>query len=261
MVSNHRLPIHTVLFIQQAPSITKGYTFLNEKMFMSEKSKALLLDLLKQSGNMSSYNDSSSYALLGLVDSMLSKINSKVKHKAWDEAFTHLEALTFFFDLEDSWPQCDDGERVKITNQAYGSLLVTVLRALKQEGRLDTEHYPNLETVLKYAAGWGDLMDSICCSAGYDRICRAMGYRLFKNKTEEQRALEKARVEEWIASMNASEKAAYLEQKRQDEEDEDDDEDVEEDWFLKGKNIDEDEKHKDLVLSRVWNDYKACLRR
>ncbi|KAK0482064.1 hypothetical protein EDD18DRAFT_1201854 [Armillaria luteobubalina] len=237
--------------------IPKGCTFLNKNTLVSEKSKAILTDLLKQAENrdpdandMYIYNDYYSYAVLDLVDNTISILNNKVKKKAWNDAMDLLEAITLFFDMEDSWPMCDDGKRITITDRAYGSLLVTVLRALKQDGRLDTTNYPSLETLLKYAAGWGE---SVPIDAGYSGICKAVGYRLFNSKSEEQVALEKARVEEWLKGLDKETR------KRMEEEEDDEDED-EADWFEGGSKHDEDVKSKNLVLSRTWKDYKDYLR-
>ncbi|KAK0230627.1 hypothetical protein IW262DRAFT_1339451 [Armillaria fumosa] len=136
-----------------------------------------------------------------------------------------LEAITLFFDTESSWPMCDDGNRVTITDRAYGSLLITVLRALKQDGCLDTANYPSLETLLKYAAGWGESMPR---DAGYSGICKAIGYRLFNSKSEEQVALEKARVDEWMKGLDKETR------KRMEDENEDDEDKDEANWFEGG---------------------------
>ncbi|KAK0461981.1 uncharacterized protein EV420DRAFT_1528198 [Desarmillaria tabescens] len=228
-----------------------SYTFLNRKIFLSERSKAILTDLLDQAqkrdpdaNDMYIYNDYYSYTL-----------NNKVKKKAWNDAMDLLEALTLFFDMEDSWPMCDDGKRITHTDKAYGSLLITVLRALKQDGRLDTTNYPSLETLLKYAVGWGE---SVPVNTGYSGICKAIGYRLFKNKTAEQVALEKARVDEWMKGLDKETRKRMEEE--DDEDDEDDDDDEEGGWFQGGNKCNEDATIKNLVLSRAWKDYKDYLR-
>lgn len=44
------------------------------------------------------------YQLLDLIDKTLSTLHTKITKKQWDEAWSHLEALTVFMDLESSWP-------------------------------------------------------------------------------------------------------------------------------------------------------------
>lgn len=183
-----------------------------------------------------------------------------------------LEALTVFMEDEGQWTSksctrtalnasftelsivCDDGERVEMTNKVYGALLVNILRGLKKEDRLDASHFPCLESLLRGAADWGDSMRSQGCDSDYDRVCKAIGYRLFGDRTEADIALEKARVEEWISSMSAD----WQENIRARMADEYGEE-PEGDWFKGGKRMDEDQKDDDFVLSRVWKEYKEYL--
>lgn len=158
---------------------------------------------------------------------------------------------------------CDDGERTQLTNKAYGSLLVTVLRALKKADRLDVANFPSLEYILRNAAEWGDDMKSMACPSNYNRVCQAIGWRLFNGKFEENTALEKARFEEWKKRLDPKELKEMEARGGDEDEDEDDDDDEDNSkkpWYLKGAREDEDAKHKDLVLSRIWKEYKDLLR-
>jgi hypothetical protein len=195
--------------------------------------------------------------------------------KDWNDAFFHLEALFIFMDFENSWPSkqsrhspffffsraqtqhsvCDDGERVEITDKVYGASLVTVLRALKKEERLDVANFPSLETLLKTAADWGTAMKGQATESNYHRICQAIGKRLFENKSAEVMAMEKARLEEWIQSLDEKSQKKI----RQAMEDNASEEDVEKPWYHAGNIADEDDKDKNYTLSRVWKEYKACL--
>ncbi|KAF9464237.1 hypothetical protein BDZ94DRAFT_1256618 [Collybia nuda] len=260
-----------------APSkslLPKGYTFLVPNCMVLDTADALYQDLCKKADNrcpdffnMYIYNDYFSYGTLDLIDSTLSTVHGKVIKKDWSTAFNLLEAVTLFISASDQWTNCDDGERVKLTNKVYGSLLVTVLRALKKADRLDTTHFPSLEYLLRNAADWGDEMDSMSCPSNYNRICRAIGWRLFNGKLEENQILEKGRFVEWKNKLSQEE----LEQLKaggadndDDGEDEDDEDDVDNSskkiWYNKGKDEDEDAKYKDLVLSRLWKEYKDHLR-
>ena len=129
---------------------------------------------------------------------------------------------------------------------------------MKKDSRLDTTHFPSLETLLRFAAEWDDGLDD---TAGYYRICKALGYRLFKDKTEDDREIEKARIDEWVTSMEKEEKDEYLKFKEDGDEDEDEEEEEEssKDWFAEGKKFNEDEKIKEIGLARAWKEYKEYL--
>jgi len=89
---------------------------------------------------------------------------------------------------------CNNGERTQLTNQAYGACLVAILRGLKKAGRLDVTNFLSLETILRNAADWGDAMEGMNAGSPYYVVCRGIGERLFKDKSDETLALEKARI-------------------------------------------------------------------
>jgi hypothetical protein len=149
-------------------------------------------------------------------------------------------------------PAVDDGEHANFVNQVYGASLVTTLRALKEEGRLDATHFPTLETLLRKATEWAS---SASLDGDYGKVCKAIGKRLFGKKSPETIQLEKARLEEWIASLDKGDQAAV--KRHIEEAEEDETEKV--DWFKGAQAVQEDADDDDFILSRVWKEYKQCL--
>ncbi|KAJ6628903.1 hypothetical protein B0H10DRAFT_1777337 [Mycena sp. CBHHK59/15] len=235
----------------------QGYTyaFLRPRCFLSVKAENITKGLLE------SAEDRGPYGKLALIDNALNILHAEILKKEWDEAYTLLAALTLFNEIESYWPMCDDGKRVVLTNKVYGAALVTVLRALKKDGRLDASHFPGLETTLRQAADWGESMKEISCKSDYDLVCKAIGARLF-TKTAAEVASEKARLERWISSRSQEEQEAIREIIQDDEEDEEDDEEGEPPtpWYA-GETVNEDTKNNDFVLSRVWKDYNEYLQK
>lgn len=141
----------------------------------------------------------------------------------------------------------------------YGASLVTVLRALKKENRLDIEHFPGLETFLEAGAAWGAVMNGLG-TGHYHRVLSGIGKRLFKDKSAEIIALEKARVEEWILTLPADAQAEIKETRARGpgDDEEDEDEGNGEPWF-EVEGADENYNNRDFTLSRVWKEYKGYL--
>lgn len=185
-------------------------------------------------------------------------MHAKIIKKDWDEAYSILEGLSVFAEMEATWTQCDDGERVQVTNKVYGASAVAVLRGLQKAGRLNPAEFPSLENLLKTIASFGEMMESCSCNSDYAKLARAIARRLFKDKTEEDLALEKARLNEFIESIEDKEERDEVKADLKEKEEEDDDE-SEKFWFRKGEICDEDEKDPDWVLSRVWKEYKSHL--
>ncbi|KAJ3531510.1 hypothetical protein NM688_g7564 [Phlebia brevispora] len=255
-----------ILTMPTASVIPDGYTFMNPFTMVSTNAANRFDELVEKMDNrnpdcfdMYIYNDYFNYGTLDIVDKELSTIHTKIIKKKWDEAYALLEGLTAFFDLSGcSWPMIDDGEQTELTDRVYGASLVTVLRALKKENRLSPEHFPSLETILKLATEWSKGMPQ---SLDYHTVLQGIGKRLFKDKSAETLALEKARVEEWIDGLPKEDRKRVREMIK---------EQKEEDKELYGKNKKkewwdndrawEDDDDTDLTLSRVWKDYKAHLR-
>jgi hypothetical protein len=149
---------------------------------------------------------------------------------------------------------CDDGERVEVTNKVYGATVVTMLRGLDKDGRLDATHFPALEFFLKHVVEWCEGMKGMSGSPDYDLVCKAIGRRLFKNKSEEYIALEKARLEEWMKGLKAEVQAEVKEAIKETEKDQ-----KKKLWYAGGNSSDEHDKDRDLVLSRVWKEYREYL--
>ncbi|KDQ64402.1 hypothetical protein JAAARDRAFT_683621 [Jaapia argillacea MUCL 33604] len=210
-------------------SQTDTYTYFTREIFISERAKQLLEDLLKKADDrdparlISTFTMSNidffNYALLDLVDKTLSTIHTKIIKKENDEAMYLLEALTVFMNLESSWP----------------------------------------DTILKLAAEWGHAMASMSCDSPYYFVCKGIGKRLFKGKSDEVKALEESRLEEWIQSLDAKNQKAVREAIKEDEE-----EDAElaaegkptKTWYS-GKADEEDDD--DYRLTRIWKEYKDYL--
>ncbi|TCD69881.1 hypothetical protein EIP91_005958 [Steccherinum ochraceum] len=250
-------------------SLDSGYTFINDLTFVSRKTADAVKDLLSKLDkrdpdmfDMYIYNDFFDYAQLDLVDKQLSAIHSKIVKRDYTEAFYLLETLSVFQDLAGlSYPMADDGERIELTDKVYGASLVTVLRALKKEDRLDLQHFPSLETFLMAGSSWGISMTGVDMGEYY-KVLNGIGQRLCnaQDKTPESIALRKAQVEEWILTLPKKEQDDYKEmcKKGKDGMDEDDEEDDGKEWYER-QGADEDYKSSDFTLSRVWKEYKAYL--
>jgi hypothetical protein len=221
------------------------------------------------------FEDFYPYAVLDLVHKHLSAAYSRITKKDYDEAYCILEALTVFNDMESAWlsmftlfrhsgrnmltfdlrlPVCDDGEGVNVTNKLYGAAVVTLLRALDKGNRLDATHFPTLEYFLRKVAEWCDEMEKMSGSPDYGLVCKAIGRRLFKDKSDAYVAMEKARLEEWINGLEGEDRAEIEEDLKGEES-----EAKKEPWYADGKSSDEQDKNQDFVLSRVWKEYKEHL--
>jgi len=181
------------------------------------------------------------------------KVHGRVSSLHIEPKSTYTMITSFFF-----FAECDDGERVQVTNKVYGASAVTVLRGLHKAGRLNPAEFPSLENLLKTIASFGETMESCSCSSHYAKLARAIARRLFKDKTEADLALEKARLNEWVESFEDKKERDEIKADLKEKEEEDDD-GSEKSWFKKGKICDEDEKDPDWVLSRVWKEYKSHL--
>jgi hypothetical protein len=74
-------------------------------------------------------------------------------------------------------------------------------------------------------------MKGMSGSPNYDLVCKAIGRRLFKNKSEEYIAVEKARMEEWIKELEAESQAEVREDMKKMEK-----EDEKKPWYAGGMN-------------------------
>ncbi|KAK7470407.1 hypothetical protein VKT23_001833 [Stygiomarasmius scandens] len=253
--------------MSSTPSIPDGYTFLNKQVFLSAKAKEMTMDLLKQADqrnpdlfDMYIYNDFYSYATLDLFHKTLSSLHGKVCKRKYDEAWPIAEALTHFVNLENAFVMCYDGELIKMTNKAYGCLIVGLIRGLKKDNRLDPSRFPSLECFLKNVTEFCGLMKSQGCNSDYDRVCKAVGHRLFKNKTDEQRAQEIAWAQAWWDNLKKDGDNDDSMEGEDEDEDEDDEDNDGRSWFHGADEADEDMKDPDFSRERVWKEYKDYLR-
>ncbi|KAJ4479311.1 hypothetical protein J3R30DRAFT_3702569 [Lentinula aciculospora] len=142
-----------------------------------------------------------------LIEEHFDKIMEKVAEKQWDAVYVLLDGFMMY-----NFRACPkpmyilDTERKHGLLRLYGALIVTMLRELDQQGRLDVQHFPNLEYFLRYTIEWSEwakyelvnrchLKSDILPHLG---VCKAIAYRLFKNQTEEDHTLHLARIREWV---------------------------------------------------------------
>ncbi|KAJ7590622.1 hypothetical protein C8J56DRAFT_538313 [Mycena floridula] len=248
---------------RQQSLIPKGYTFAGPDCMVSEEGKEIFKDICTKANNrlpeafdMYIYNDYFSYGVLDLIDKTLSVLHNKHLKKQWDQAMPIIEGLTLFMSSEWAWTSCDDGERVLAMNEAYGAVVVAILRALHKQKRLTPAEFPSLEHLLRNIADLGKDAIEYGCDANYHLVCRAIGWRLFSNKAKEIEELEKARAAEWLNSL-PEEDQEYLKAGMDEEQD---DEEAKKSWFQSGEHEDENERHSDLSLTRVWKEYRDLAR-
>ncbi|THV08324.1 hypothetical protein K435DRAFT_7585 [Dendrothele bispora CBS 962.96] len=247
-------------------SIPEGYTFLNKDLFVSVKAKEMILDLLDQAEkrdpdlfDMYVYNDFYPYAILDLFHKTLSSLHTKVCKRDYSAAWPIAEALTHFLNIASDFSQCDDGELVRMTNKAYGSLIVGLIRGLKKEDLLDSAHFSSLECFLAAVTELWEFMNGQGCESAYGVVCKAVGKRLFKDKSEEQKALEIAWVQEWQNSRNVDKPEDDEEQQEEEEDEDEEDKGGNKPWFRGGKEAEEDLKDRDFSRERVWKEYRGYL--
>ncbi|KAF8969504.1 hypothetical protein BDZ97DRAFT_1653923, partial [Flammula alnicola] len=249
--------------------IPAGHTFIEIETFVSTKGKDIAENLLKKAADrdpdafdMYIYNDFFSYGVLDLVDKTLTTLHTKIKKKDWEDAYYLLEGLVIFVDFESVWTQCDDGDRVDITNKTIGAEAIAVFRGLDAEDCLTPQIFPSLETVLKKLFKFSEEMEGQGCDSMYGPLCKGIARRLFQGKTEDDFALELEQLQEWANGLDADEKkevrakikkiaderaAAAASGK------------TIKPWYAQGKVYDEDDEDDDFKLSRVWKDYKEYL--
>ena len=119
---------------------------------------------------------------------------------------------------------------------------------------LNVETIPNLETILRLAAKWGTSMSGK--KATYPIVLRGIGTRLFKEKSAETIAHEKAMSEEWITTLDAETRERVRESMEEDEKDGISDI---EPW-LDGKEANEEFDHADFKLTSIWKKYTAHMK-
>ncbi|KAF5333277.1 hypothetical protein D9611_002577 [Ephemerocybe angulata] len=247
-----------------ASVIPEGYTFLNPETLITTGGKALADDLRKKADgrdpdafDMYIYNDFFGYAVLDLVDTTLLSLHGKVVKKKYDEAYSILEGLTIFMDFEGQWTQIDDGDRVKLTNKAYGALAVAVLKGLKKESRLDKASFPSLECLLESMSVVAEMMEGCGCKCVYGKVARNIARRLFNDKSEADFALEQKQREEWFNALTDMEEKEAMAPGMNDRADWK--KAKAEAWFVKGAVFDEDKRNSDLSYTPVWKEYRDYL--
>jgi hypothetical protein len=150
---------------------------------------------------------------------------------------------------------CDDGGRIEITNKAYGAAVVSLLRGIGKAGRLNSAQFPSLEDFLRRAAEWGKDMKDMSSGTDYDLFCKAVGKRLFENKTPDHLALDKARLVEFGKSLPEDQAIEVKNRIKKLEKEFNE----KKPWFMGARSSDEHDDNPDFVLSRVWREYKGYL--
>ena len=174
-------------------------------------------------------------------------------------------------------PGVDDGDRVRITEQTYGALLVTTIRGLCEAGQLNENTIPDLELSLMAMAHSAEALsdDFDTC---YHVVLKGYGKRLFDTRTNEERerakeAQSKA-FEAFVKELRKKdrEKKGYAVEGSQGCEDNDGDDDGDEEeaeagkkksskpWFGKAKATDSNEEHATFRHTAMWRKYKAYVR-
>jgi hypothetical protein len=156
---------------------------------------------------------------------------------------------------------CDDSQRVSLTNKLFGACLVTVMRALQNEDRLDAGHIPNLDSLLKMVVDLGTLLNGVSDRVCYDSVCKAIGNRMFAGKDDELKALHFARREAWLDSLSVEESSAIREAIKEDYilDDEEDEEEKEPVWYLGANPAHEFHEDDNLLVPYIWEKYEAHL--
>lgn len=155
--------------------------------------------------------------------------------------------------------ECDDGERVDVTNKAYGALLIHILKGITKAEDFNPDQYLNLESILQGAADLGEQMREQGCNANYDKFCKAVALRLFKDKPAAADAEEVAqgRREEWFQTLPANEREEVKARFQEADEDEDEDAEDKTPWYHGAKSKDENVKES---LTRLWKEYRDHVR-
>lgn len=164
--------------------------------------------------------------------------------------------------------EVDDGDRVIATENVFGALLVTTIRALEsaEPPIFNEDAIPNLESALMSIAGWGEGS----CNMEYTKVIRGYGKKLFGARTPEERtALRETRKESYEAFVKGM---SERERKKRgdkvpggsddDEGGEDEDDDGEENdedqepWFGNAKAKDAGINNASFRMTAAWKSYK-----
>ncbi|BFZ65088.1 hypothetical protein YB2330_006251 [Saitoella coloradoensis] len=231
----------------------EGYTWPNRHLMVSRKAAEQIEALLQQSDNrnpefhdMYVYNDFHGYGVCHLIVSELKKIHKALsgKEQDIDEAWTLLESLVVFMETEGAWSMVEDADLQWGIGSGVCSAMMTVVNALKEQGRLNRECIPNVEHVLRIAHFCGPLGDF---DGGPDGNWLNVNIFLREIKqivreelepTDEVKEQEKKWYEAWKAAQHEKIRKAI---ERAQEEDGDGDEDEgnrEDEWYLPGNEAD-----------------------
>lgn len=151
-------------------------------------------------------------------------------------------------------PECDDGERVELTNSAFGAIAVAVLKGLKKEGRLNAEALPSLEYCLKNISSLGDMMCEVGLDCSYADVSRGIAKRLFEKKTKQTKEAEIRYRQAWVHSLTDKDLKKAMEQANREMSNNES-----KPWFTEGDTASEDANNREFAITRTWKEYKAYL--
>lgn len=153
----------------------------------------------------------------------------------------------------------DDGERIVVTEKAYGAVVVATARGLESAGLLNEEAVPNLERTIEHIAVWGETDNP-----AYSKVLKGYGKKLFGTRTAEER--KHLRLARNVAYRDFARSISEDERNRRGdslpEGDEKEDKgvaEVDKPWFGKAKAKDADLKDNSLRLPSVWKEYTESV--
>jgi hypothetical protein len=148
---------------------------------------------------------------------------------------------------------CDDGERIQLTNSAFGAITVAIFKGLKKEGRLNAESLPSLECCLKNIASLGDMMREVGLDCSYADVARGIATRLFENKSQQAKETDIRYRQAWVSSLSDSDLKKAMDQAIHEMANDS------KPWFKKGDRANEDTNNREFSITRTWKEYRAYL--
>ncbi|KAJ3997704.1 hypothetical protein F5050DRAFT_1373224 [Lentinula boryana] len=197
-------------------TIPKNHTFVayTNLFFTSIPAKRVQNELYARA----LHRDPNMYGILGftrhdglgafaLTEEHFEKIMKNVAKKNWDAVYVLLDGFMIY-----NYRPCPkaldilDTERKHGLLRLHGACLMTMLRELDKQGRLNTQNFPGLEYFLRYTIAWIQLAKERLVDRfhlGSDilphlDVCKAIAYRLFKDQTVEDLNLHLTRIREWV---------------------------------------------------------------
>ncbi|ODQ50133.1 hypothetical protein SAICODRAFT_62224, partial [Saitoella complicata NRRL Y-17804] len=231
--------------------LLEGYTWPNRHLMVSKKASEQIEALLQQSDNrnpdfhdMYVYNDFHGYGVCHLIVSELKKIHKALsgKEQDIDEAWILLESLVVLMETESGWSMVDDPDLPYGIVSVLCSAIMTVVNALKEQGKFNRESIPNVEHVLRTAYFCGPLED-FDGGPGENWLNAIIFLKEIKKivreelePTDEVKEQEKKWYEAWKTALNEKTRKAI--EKAEEEDGDEDEGNREDEWYLSGDEAD-----------------------